>query len=240
MPMIFHLDFETEIIYSFVIILCSLMIYFGTKKLYELSSHKGIKYLRDSFLFFAIAYFFRSFIKIYFILTPHTRIPTFSLNLFQYVSFFIFIYFSSIAVFLLVYSMMWRKWGNSGKIYLFHAIALLVALISLYFNNAHIYLLVNLVVLAFIVAVTIVAYGISKKQRRKKASDDISFIHSPKRGQMKGNIYWVYVLLFGFWILNVIDVLIPRALETFQLFIYMISIGLFLTILYKVLKKSGN
>src|SRR3989339_145081 len=55
--------FMLEILYSFVIIVCSLMIYFGTKELYELSSHKGIKYFRLSFLFFAIAYFFRSFIK---------------------------------------------------------------------------------------------------------------------------------------------------------------------------------
>jgi len=38
-----------EIIYSFVIIVCSLMIYFGTKELYKLTSHKGIKYFRLSF-----------------------------------------------------------------------------------------------------------------------------------------------------------------------------------------------
>lgn len=41
----------TEVIYSFVIIVCSLMIYFGTKELYELSSYKGIKYFRQAFLF---------------------------------------------------------------------------------------------------------------------------------------------------------------------------------------------
>ena len=58
------LGIGSEIIYSFVIIVCSLMIYFATKELYELSKHKGIKYFRLSFLFFAIAYFFRSFIKI--------------------------------------------------------------------------------------------------------------------------------------------------------------------------------
>ena len=31
------IGFGTEIMYSFVIIICSLMIYFGTKELYELS-----------------------------------------------------------------------------------------------------------------------------------------------------------------------------------------------------------
>ena len=57
------LGMGAELIYSFVIILCSLLIYFETKELYELSSHKGIKYFRRSFLFFGIAYFVRYFIK---------------------------------------------------------------------------------------------------------------------------------------------------------------------------------
>ena len=52
-----------ELIYSFVIIACSLMVYYGTKELYELSSYKGIKYFRQAFLFFAIAYFFRYSIR---------------------------------------------------------------------------------------------------------------------------------------------------------------------------------
>ena len=60
------LGFGSELIYSFVIILCSLMVYFGTKELYELSSYKGIKYFREAFLFFAIAYAFRSVIKFIF------------------------------------------------------------------------------------------------------------------------------------------------------------------------------
>ena len=55
---------SSEIIYSFVIIFCSLLVYFGTKEIYELSSHKGIKYFREAFLFFAIAYFFRFLIKV--------------------------------------------------------------------------------------------------------------------------------------------------------------------------------
>ena len=50
-----NLNIGTEIVYSFVIIVCSLMIYFGTKELYKLTSHKGIKYFRQSFLFFAFA-----------------------------------------------------------------------------------------------------------------------------------------------------------------------------------------
>ena len=48
------LGIGAEIIYSFVIIVCSLMIYFGTREIYNLSSYKGIKYFRQAFLLFAI------------------------------------------------------------------------------------------------------------------------------------------------------------------------------------------
>lgn len=63
MSELFIAGFSAEIIYSFVIIVCSLMIYFGTREIYRLSQHKGIKYFRTAFLFFAFAYFSRSFIK---------------------------------------------------------------------------------------------------------------------------------------------------------------------------------
>ena len=64
----------TELIYSFVIIVSSLMIYYSTKEMYELSSYKGIKYFRQAFLLFAIAYFFKSFIKILLVYFGTSRI----------------------------------------------------------------------------------------------------------------------------------------------------------------------
>ena len=215
---------QTEIIYSFVIILCSLMIYFGTKELYELSNHKGIKYLREAFLFFAIAFFFRSFIKVFFILANHPLIIGISSLFFQAVTLFIFIYFSSIAIFYLISSMMWKKWKtHNGKIYIFHALALIISIISLFFNSARIYLVINILILMFIIAMTIIAYSDSKKQNKKRL-----------------DLYAIYMLLFTFWSLNVLDVLIPKVLQTFQLIIYLASSGIFLWILYKVLKKSGS
>jgi hypothetical protein len=50
----------------------------------------------------------------------------------------------------------------------------------------------------------------------------------------------IYLMLFIFEILNVLNIIIPNFLETPKLMIYIISIGIFMTILYKVLKKSGN
>ena len=216
-------NYSTEIIYSFVIMFCSLMVFTGTKKLYELSSHKGIGYLRESFLFFAIAFFFGSFIKIFFTLAKTPLLTGISHAIFQSLSLFIFIYFSSIAVFYLVYSMMWKRWnGHSKKIWLFHTIALVISIVSILLNNSMIYLLINILILIFIL---ISLYFVNKDSKNKKR---------------KSSLYAIYILLFIFWMLNVIDILIPNFLQTFQLIVYLASITIFMIILYKVLKKAGS
>ena len=114
-----------EILYSFVIIICSLMIYFTTKELYELTSHKGIKYFRLSFLFFALAYFFRSFIKIT-LLSLETRDLISVMPTFASITFFAFMYFSSMAIFYLLYSVICKKWESVSTIYILHTASLII------------------------------------------------------------------------------------------------------------------
>jgi len=214
-----NLGIGTEIIYSFVIIVCGLMIYFGTKELYKLSSHKGIKYFRQSFLFFALAYFFRSFIKIILFYFDAGEIRTL-LPVFGDITLFVFMYFSSMAIFYLIYSVMWKKWESKSAIYLFHLVAFVISMIIILFRSPFIYFLINLLLFVFIAFVFYKSY----KQSKKKKSH---------------NLYFIYFLLFVFWIFNIIDILIPNYLRTFQLFIYLISLGIFLSILYKVIRKTG-
>ncbi len=208
-----------EIIYSFVIIICSLMIYFGTRELYKLTSHKGIKYFRLSFLFFAFAYFFRSFIKIILFYFDKKELITF-LPIFGSVTLFIFMYFSSMAIFYLLYSVMWKKWKFKSTIYILHAIALIISTIILLSKNPTIYFITNIILFIFITFTVYISY----KQSKKKKSQ---------------NLYIIYLMLFIFWIFNIIDILVPNFLQLFQLFIYLISIGIFLAIFYKVIRKTG-
>jgi hypothetical protein len=205
-----------EVLYSFVIILCSLMVYYGTKELYELSSHKGIKYFRLSFLFFAIAYFFRSFIKIMvslFGVNAVREVPQFTGSL----TLFIFVYASSMAVFYLFYSVICKKWEN--KSYLFHIIALIISLAIFIFQNAWIYFWFN-VILFILLAAGIYIVHLNNKRK-------------------KNRFFIVYILLFAFWILNVADILIPTIIRSYQITVYLISIGIFMLILFKVLKRAG-
>ncbi|MFA5173597.1 MAG: hypothetical protein WC438_00260 [Candidatus Pacearchaeota archaeon] len=213
--------FGTEILYSFIIIACSLIIYFGTKELYELSSYKGLKYFRLSFLFFALAYFFRSFIKVILLYFGINRIIDFSpkvFNQFGNLTLLLFMYFSAMSIFYLLYSVMWKS-NNSNKIYSFHALAVLIAVISIITRNPIIHLLLNLIL---VISISIMLY----------------FAHNNKH--KKNNLYMIYLLLFIFWILNILDILIPDVFNNFQLFIYLASTGIFLLILFKVIKKTGN
>jgi len=199
------------------------MIYYGTRELYELSSYKGIKYFRQAFLFFAIAYFFRSFIKFVLLYFNVTEIREFSPILFGNFTLLIFVYFSSLAIFYLLYSVMWKKWnGSSKKIYLLHGFAILIAVISVYSRDPFVYFGLNFLLFCFVIFSVYTAYRNSKTR-------------------FKGhNLYAIYVLLFLFWILNILDILIPNFFQTFQLFVYLVSSGIFLLILYRVIKKVGS
>lgn len=210
----------TEIVYVFVIILCGLLIYYGTKEFYQLSSHKGIKYFRLSFLFFSISYLFRFFIKSIMFLFEPRQIANFSPLFFGPIMQVLFIYFSSMAVFYLLYSVIWKKIDpNESKLILFHFLAFLISILSIIFNNSIFYLFINLFLFAFVITV----FLISHKNSRKK----------------KNNLRIIYFLLLLFWVLNILDILIPTILRQFQIVIYLSSITIFISILYKVLRKTG-
>lgn len=219
----------TELIYSFVIIVCSLMIYYSTKEMYELSSYKGLKYFRYAFLFFAIAYFFKSFIKFLLVYFGASRIIEIDPRFIGILTLFVFMYSSALAVFYLVYSLMWKRLnGRNGILGIFHILSILIAFISITTNQIEMLFGVNL----FILAIAILGLYINHKESKT---------NNESKGKKKGsNIHVIYALLFIFWILNIIEVLIPSFLQFYQILVYLASLGIFLTILYKVLKKSGS
>jgi hypothetical protein len=201
---------ETELIYSFVIILCCLMIYFGTRNIYKLSSYKGIGYFRKAFLFFAVALFFRYFIKFILFYFNMGRIIDFRFGI---VPMFLFMYFSLISLFYLIYSIVWKKWKETRLVH-FHLLALIISLISILFRTNQLYILLNVLLFIFLAIIVLNLYRKSKKK----------------------NIYLIYLLLLVFWILNIIDIMIPNFLKL-QVIIYLASLTIFMIITYKVLKK---
>lgn len=210
-----------EILYSFVIITCSLMIYLGTKELYDITRHRGIRYFRLTFLFFALAYFFRSFIKILIIYFGKQELAIIAPLIFWKLPFVLFMYFSVMAIFYLLYSVLWKRLKHNG-IYIFHIAAASIAILVTFLkNNLNLVLVVNLLLFVFIVCVVYISYRQSEKKKSL-------------------NLYAVYLLLCAFWILNIVDILIPNFFSSFQLLIYLASVGVFLGIVYKVLIRVGT
>lgn len=210
-----------ELIYSFVIIVCSLMIYFSTKEMYELSSYKGIKYFRQSFLLFGIAYFFRSFIKLILVYSGASRILDINIKYIGSITLFIFMFFGSLAVFYLVYSLMWKKWNKKEELILilFYIISVILSFIIITTKEIEVFILISIIIFA----IAIFGLYLTHKQSKNK----------------KSSITIIYTLLFIFWILNIIELLI-KFTYIYQILIYLASLGIFLVILYKVLKKSGS
>jgi len=220
---LFPPEIGAQLIYSFVIIVCSLMVYYATKEMYELSSYKGIKYFRQAFLFFAIAYFFRYFIEFFLFLFNIKNILDFSPMYIGWISLYIFLYASAMAVFYLLYSVMWKKWNHSkSRIFIFNICAIIIALFGATFRDMLISLMLNIILLIFVSFILYIAYKDSIDRKKGK------------------NLFIIYILLFVFWVLNVIDILLPRFLQLYQLIIYIVSTLLFMIILYKVLKKIGS
>jgi hypothetical protein len=216
-------EIGAELIYSFVIIACSLMVYYATKEMYELSSYKGLKYFRQAFLFFAIAFFSRYFIKFLLMFFNVREILEFSPVYLGGISLFIFLYSSSMAVFYLLYSVMWKKWNHSElRIYLFNLFAVIIAMIGVLSRGILTSLILIVVLLLSASFILFIAYKNSRNSRKGK------------------NLYVIYLLLFIFCILNIFDILIPAFLQMYQIVIYLASSLIFMIILYKVLRHIGN
>jgi hypothetical protein len=119
--------------------------------------------------------------------------------------------------------MSWKKLKDKSKmIYLFHIIAIIIALASIFFRNQIFYIGLNVLLLIS----AIIMVGIASYNQKHKLK--------------KNNLLMIYLLLFIFFILNVFNILVPIFLESLKLIVYLTSLGIFLAILYKVLKKSGD
>ncbi|MFH1586123.1 MAG: hypothetical protein ABIB79_05130 [archaeon] len=207
---------NVELLYSVMIIAICLVIYFKTKEIYDLSSHKGIKYFRYTFLFFAFAFALKYLSKYFF--------PFFIQNGLIELTFFLSmlillltLYTTLMAGIYLINSLSSKK----DHILLWHLIALCISILAILTNVYLTYILPQIALLIYGFAVL---YSNYKKSRSKKHQDS----------------YIIYLLLLIFWLVSIIDLFIPNFLQLAQLIIYLISTGLFLAIFYKVVKRIGS
>jgi len=219
-PEMFASNMGIEILYSVIIISVCLIIYFSTKEIYKLTSHKGVKYFRNTFLFFAIAYSFRFLARPFAFMLQLFETIKISPLLSRTVILIVFVYASTMALFYLIYSILWKKLDKTilSKNYLLHLAALILAIIAV-FVKPELFLLFQLVAIIFTSVIVYLDYNKSKEKK----------IPYP--------LYIIYALLIIFWIFNILSTIIPNFFRTTQTLLYLISTVLFLIIFYKVITK---
>lgn len=213
-----HYDLWIELIYSLVVVASCLLIYFKTRELYELTSHKGLKYFRNTFLFFGITYAVRFLLSLMIISRINPIIfQSMAIGIFE-IAFFVMAYASSMALIYLIYSIFWKKIDKYSKnAYRLHIIALASAFIGLICG---IPLFLGVQSILFLLLI-VVSYSNYKKAKHKKSSQ----------------LYFLYLLIFLLWVISTILAFVVNFSPIIVLLIYTVSILSFLIILFRVLKK---
>ena len=210
--------FWIEPVYSIFVILAVLLVYFKTREMYKLTEHKGIKYFSLTFLFFAIAHFFRFFFRIFFR-------NFFSLGVFMpgrppfQIGSFIFTYSSVMAGLFLLYSLVWRKIKLDEKfvILIFNLIAVLTVILDMLILNQFVH--IAIITLLFLLA-TLLSFN--------------------RKSKKKHPFFIAYLLISLIWILNLISIELRKFMFEFRLVIYAISVILYLVILWRIFRNKNG
>jgi len=212
-----------ELIYALAISLICGVIVVRTDKFFRLSMHQGIRYLRNAFLFYGIAFIARYIFGVFS-----------DLNLdFIYIAKVAFEYFLVMAGFFLLYSLMWRKFESSkempfsslfnAKIAVFHAMALIIAVMDTLWGTYN-FLFISQIVIFFYASV-------------------ISFINYKTNGRKHkfSKFYFIAMLLsFGAWILNFLAETYFNWDHGLLIIVGIADVIFFLLFLYGVIKFTNT
>ncbi|MBC8494928.1 hypothetical protein H8D36_02125 [archaeon] len=208
-------NFGTQIVYTIIIFIICFLIYFKTKEAYSLTKHRGIKYFRDAFLFFGLAYLVRFLMEIVFFSTrgSHLFIPRF--YLFPIILMLIG-YLSTIAILNLVFSISWKKINNHYLLLVGHIIAVVLAVVTFLTRSHDILAYLQLALLI----VALVINFVSKKKKKKFCKNNV-----------------LYTLILIFWVVN-LWIILPRKFLSLELKLVfeIVSLVVFIIIYFKVLK----
>lgn len=202
-----------RIAYALSIGLICTIIFVKTNKFFKLTSHEGIRYFRNAFFFYGLAFVCRYFFGVLLI----SRIKySWILITFEY--------FVGLAGFFLFYSLIWKKFNfayssifNSKTIF-FHIFAIIIAVLDLFFKTYG-FLFFSQIAIFFCASI------IANKNYKKNSKQPFS------------KFYFLAMVLELFaWIFNMLTVFIFSYDPLFLFNVGIINIIFFLLILYGVVK----
>ncbi len=210
------MGFRTEFVYTLIVVFLCFLVYYKTREIYNLTKHKGIGYFRITFLFFGLAYASRFILHL---LTFTSRL-IFDFFIPRGMMFPIIMiptgYLSTMAIFYLAYSTIWKKIKYNHFIVFSNITAVFVSAIAFISRSP---IIVSTVQLLFLVFTIIIS---TKKH---------------KKGKKRSHIRALYSLISIFWLINLF-VLGPTRFLPLEVkyILQLISITVFIAIFYKVTK----
>lgn len=206
-----------KVFYALAISLICMIIVVKTDKIYKLSLHEGLRYFRNAFFFYSLAFLARYLFGVLFPAIGYTII------------FPIFEYLVVLAGFFLLYSLTWKKFNPSetgrsslfnSNIIIFHAMAILVAVIDTLVGNY--YFMFSSQIIIFFYA-SLIAYS--------------NYSKNPKRKFLK--FYFVAMILeLLLWVLNLLTATLFSFNRLLLLDIGIINVIFFILILCGVVKVT--
>ncbi len=204
-----------KFIYTFLIAGICAIIVVKTDRLFGLSSHQGIRYLRNAFLFFGIGFITRSLLKI-------KSLPHGLLNI-------LFEFFLIMAGFFLLYSLLWKRFKTSTKfsslfnpwILIFYLMALIIALIDNFWSTYVLMFFSQIILFSF---TSVISFN--------------NYIKNGKKHKFLKFYFVAMVLSLVAWTLNAFAALYFKWDQAIVLNIYAINIIIFLLFLYGVVKVT--
>ena len=199
-------------LYSIVIGLICFVIFIKTNRLFNLSYHQGIRYFRNAFFFYGLAFISRYLII--FIYPPIMRL--------------VFEFLLIMAGFSLFYSLLWRRFEQkdsfsslfNGRILVFYLMSLIIIFLD-YLWTLYLFMFVSQIIL-FIFA-SIISY-MKYKESKKQTFLKLYFI--------------AMVLNLLAWILNSVVAFFLNWNQIIVINIHLLNLIIFLLFLYGVMKVT--
>jgi hypothetical protein len=216
-----------KFIYSLIIVLICVTIVLKTNRIFKLSHHQGIRYFRNAFFFYGIAFVFRyilgSRVVSQFIISSE--------NYFIIIGLFEF--FLIMAGFSLFYSLIWKRFEKSGKgsfsslfngkMLILYIMAIILAALDFLWSTYLLMFTSQIILFAFASLISYINY--------KKKGSERKFL----------KFYFVAMLLslIG-WILNALLTLYLSWNKGILGNVYLINIIIFVLFLYGIIKITGS
>tara|TARA_Y100000034_G_scaffold34251_1_gene41975 strand:- start:784 stop:1461 length:678 start_codon:yes stop_codon:yes gene_type:complete len=212
-----------KIFYGLIIALICFVIVLKTNKLFSLSLHKGIRYFRNAFFFYGIAFIIRYLLGAFFLSNPNYY---FVINL-------LFEYFLVMGGFFLLYSLLWKRFENAKtnynsslfntKIFLFYFMSLIIVFLDYIWQTYYFMFFSQIIIFVSAVIISYINYKKNGKQHK--------FL----------KLYFIAMILSLItWILNFLAALFLDWNKGVLTNIYLINIVIFLLFLYGVIKVTGR